>query len=158
MASTWVMVSDIVYVMYVRWSNLGQSAQKMGDGHRSIGNVFRRISMMGWVIIPQNTTYIYIYIRCFHHGFINFLFFRSSILKEENDCKSQFWGGLDPPPAARHSVISDFDLLAIDQRGVNTSSDPYETEKRWGKVPPCPFTEAEKVLRSLKLTQWGYIV
>jgi hypothetical protein len=54
--------------------------------------------------------------------------------------------------------MSDFDLLAIDQRGVNTSSDPYETEKRWGKVPPCPFTEAEKVLRSLKLTQWGYIV
>ena len=47
--------------------------------------------------------------------------------------------------------MSDFDLLAIDQRGVNTSSDPYETEKRWGKVPACPFTEAEKVLRSLKV-------
>ncbi|CAL1154296.1 unnamed protein product [Cladocopium goreaui] len=47
----------------------------------------------------------------------------------------------------QHSVISDFDLLAIDQRGVNTSSDPYETEKRWGKVPPCPFTEAEKAVK-----------
>lgn len=39
----------------------------------------------------------------------------------------------------RHAIISDFDLLSIDQRGVNTSSDRYERAGKWGEVPPCPF-------------------
>ena len=39
----------------------------------------------------------------------------------------------------RHAILSDFDLLSIDQRGVNTSADRYEQEEKWGEVKPCPF-------------------
>jgi len=42
----------------------------------------------------------------------------------------------------QHSVISDFDLISIDQRGVNSSADPYENEKRWGTFGPCPFNQS----------------
>eukprot|EP00438_Fugacium_kawagutii_P028532 Skav222529 [mRNA] locus=scaffold2875:89489:89812:+ [translate_table: standard] len=46
-----------------------------------------------------------------------------------------------------HSIDSDFDILSIDQRGVNISKDKYETEKSWGKVPSCPFEQAGKAVK-----------
>lgn len=42
----------------------------------------------------------------------------------------------------QHSIISSFDLLSIDQRGVNSSADRYESKKRWGVAPPCPFRQS----------------
>lgn len=43
-------------------------------------------------------------------------------------------------------MISDFDLISIDQRGVNSSADPFENEKRWGTFGPCPFNQSGVVI------------
>ncbi|CAK9055256.1 Serine protease Hip1 (Hydrolase important for pathogenesis 1) (Serine hydrolase Hip1) [Durusdinium trenchii] len=40
----------------------------------------------------------------------------------------------------RHQLIASYDVLAIDQRGVNTSHDANETQGGWGEVPACPFS------------------
>jgi len=47
----------------------------------------------------------------------------------------------------RHRIISGFDLIAIDQRGVNSSKDPFETEAGWGKMKPCPFKQAGEAVK-----------
>lgn len=47
----------------------------------------------------------------------------------------------------QHRLISHFDLISIDQRGVLSTQDPYEKQGRWGTPPPCPFEEAGKLIK-----------
>ena len=42
----------------------------------------------------------------------------------------------------QHEIISHFDLISIDQRGVLSTQDTYERQGKWGAPPPCPFEES----------------
>lgn len=46
-----------------------------------------------------------------------------------------------------HEIISHFDLISIDQRGVLSTQDTYERQGKWGVPPPCPFEESGQALK-----------
>ena len=47
----------------------------------------------------------------------------------------------------QHEIISHFDLISIDQRGVLSTQDTYERQGKWGVPPPCPFEESGQALK-----------
>ena len=47
----------------------------------------------------------------------------------------------------QHEIISHYDLISIDQRGVLSTQDTYERAGKWGTVPACPFQESGQPLQ-----------
>ena len=57
----------------------------------------------------------------------------------------------------QHEIISHFDLISIDQRGVLSTQDTYERQGKWGVPPPCPFEESGQALKTISrsILRWG---
>ena len=51
----------------------------------------------------------------------------------------------------QRQVLSAFDLVSVDQRGVNISADGLETEERWGEVKECPFKQEGEPIKAFPM-------